>query len=170
MRAVNERMNEWNECAPGGKCDAGDAWGDRTVPRSRDGVNATGRTREAEGLSKRVFYHSSAAFDRRGRGRARRAGAVDGIGFTRIHTERGFGRRPVSRASCSFARRCARDVSDGTNRRHRARWISFRFVLRSAFRVVVAIVAVDRSFVRSFDRSIGRDRRRRPRGRGRTGG
>lgn len=92
------------------------AGGGGTIPRSRDGVNAAGRTREDEGLSKGVFYHLSARFDRRVRGRARRAGAVDGIiGFTHA---RGTGVRSsgvtVSLVVRSFATRRdatrARDV------------------------------------------------------------
>ena len=148
--------------APGGKCDARVRVGGGTIPRSRDGVNAAGRTREDEGLSKGVFYHLSARFDRRVRGRARRAGAVDGIiGFTHA---RGTGVRSsgvtVSLVVRSFATR--RDatrrvhaMSDGTNRSHPSRWIacfvSFRFVLSPASRA--------RS---RRGRSIGRDRR--PRG------
>jgi hypothetical protein len=54
-----------------------------TIPRSRDGVHATGRIRETSGLSKRVFYHLFAGFDRRVRGRARR---VRGFGrWDRFH-------------------------------------------------------------------------------------
>ena len=60
-----------------------------TIPRSRDGVHATGRIRETSGSSKRVFYHLFAGFDRHVRGRARRAGSVDGIGFTHTPTRNG---------------------------------------------------------------------------------
>lgn len=62
-----------------------------TIPRSRDGVHATGRIRETSGSSKRVFYHLFAGFDRHVRGRAHteRAGSVDGIGFTHTPTRNG---------------------------------------------------------------------------------
>ena len=141
---------------PGCGCGGG------TIPRSRDGVNAAGRTREDEGLSKGVFYHLSARFDRRVRGRARRAHVpIDGI-IHRFHPRPRNGGSvvrchgvTVSLVVRSFATRRVRAMSDGTNRSHPSRWIacfvSFRFVLSPASRA--------RS---RRGRSIGRDRR--PRG------
>ena len=132
---------------------------------------AMGFTRRDGRARRRVYQneffcvHLSAAFDRRGRGRARRAGAVDGIGFTRVHTERGFGRRPAGgthrvrfvRATLYRARCVGR--RDGIHRD------GFRFgssSVQSRRRRAIAS--------RSIDRSIGsRPTDGRPRGRGRMG-
>lgn len=131
-------------------------WGDDS--RSRDGVNATGRMREAEGLSKRVFYHLFAGFDRRVRGRARRAGSVDGIGFTHGTGVRSSGvtRRSVVR---SFVATRTRDVRrDEPIASITMVLVSIPFAVRHSSMFVARAIAS-----RSIDRS------RRPRGHSTTG-